>query len=89
MKKIMLKDMRACWFGVLPPEEEVTAGRSIRHLLRPVPVSPLAHAVEQRDQGPPGLREGILDLGRNLRIHLPVHQAVVLQLLQYRTPRWR
>jgi len=38
MKKIMLKDVRACWFGVLPPEEEVTVGRSIRHLLRPVPV---------------------------------------------------
>ncbi|MBO5599534.1 MAG: hypothetical protein J5897_00655 [Candidatus Methanomethylophilus sp.] len=38
MKKIMLKDVRACWFGFLPPEEEVNSRRSIRHLLRPVPV---------------------------------------------------
>ena len=45
-------------------------------------VAPLAHPVQQRDQGFSRIGERILHLRRHLGIHLPVNKTVLLQLFE-------
>ena len=45
-------------------------------------VAPLAHPVQQRDQGFSHIGERILHLRRHLGIHLPVNKTVLLQLFE-------